>query len=170
MMSALSIFLRTLPDALHTELFSRTFNHLLKGQWMVEQLDDLEGKRIAIGITDSKTELLFLVRERRLIRSRLKDAPAGFDVRIAGTLESFWKLASRMEDPDTLFFNRQLSIEGETETGLFVKNMLDSLDFDPQLHLSAVLGERLGQRAFKLLASSGIDRKLRQKFDIPQIN
>ena len=169
-MSALSIFLRTLPDALHTELFSRTFNHLLKGQWVLEQLDELEGKRISIGITDSKSELIFLVRDRRLIRSRLKDAPAGFDVRIAGTLESFWKLASRVEDPDTLFFNRQLTIEGETDTGLFVKNMLDSLDFDPEIHLNAVLGERLGKRAFKLLSKSGIDRKLRQKFDIPQIN
>jgi len=169
-MSALSIFLRTLPDALHTELFSRTFNHLLKGQWMVEQLDDLEGKRIAIGITDSKSELIFLVRDRQLIRSKLKDAPAGFDVRIAGTLVSFWKLASRAEDPDTLFFNRQLTIEGETETGLFVKNMLDSLDFDPELHLNAILGEQLGQRALKLLTKSGIDRRLRKKFDIPQIN
>lgn len=137
---------------------------------MLEQLDDLGGKRIAIGITDSKTELLFLVKERQLIRSKLKDAPAGFDVRIAGSLESFWKLASRAEDPDTLFFNRQLTIEGETETGLFVKNMLDSLDFDPELHLNAVLGERLGKRAFKLLSNSGIDRKLRHKFDIPQIN
>ncbi|MCW8825227.1 MAG: SCP2 sterol-binding domain-containing protein [Gammaproteobacteria bacterium] len=169
-MSALSIFLRTLPDALHTELFSRTFNHLLKGQWMLDQLEDLEGKRIAIGITDSKTELLFLVKERRLVRSKLKDAPAGHDVRIAGTLESFWKLATRAEDPDTLFFNRQLTIEGETETGLFVKNMLDSLDFDPELHLNAVLGERLGKRAFQLLNKSGIDSKLRHKFDIPQIN
>jgi len=137
---------------------------------MLDQLSDLEGKRIAIAITDSKSELLFLVRERRLIRSKLKDAPAGFDVRISGTLENFWKLASRAEDPDTLFFNRQLTIEGETETGLFVKNMLDSLDFDPELHLNAVLGERLGKRALKLLSKSGIDQKLRRKFDIPQIN
>ncbi len=169
-MSALSIFLRTLPDALHSELFSRTFNHLLRGQWALEQLDDLEGKQIAISITDSRSELLFLVRDRQLIRSTLRDAPGGSDLRIAGTVESFWKLASRTEDPDTLFFNRQLTIEGETESGLLVKNMLDSLDFDPELHLNAVLGERLGRRAFKLLRSSGIDRRLRRKFDIPQIN
>ena len=169
-MSALSIFLRTLPDALHTELFSRTFNHILKGQWILEQLNDLEGKRITIGITDSKSELPFLVKEQRLIRSRLRDAPTGYDVRVAGTLESFWKLATRTEDPDTLFFNRQLTIEGETETGLFVKNMLDSLDFDPEIHLNEILGERLGKRAFKLLRSSGVDQKLRQKLDLPQIN
>jgi len=35
----------------------------------------------------------------------------------------------REEDPDTLFFNRKLVIEGDTELGLIVKNLLDSIDW-----------------------------------------
>ena len=56
-------------------------------------------------------------------------------------LEFFWafyQLLQRQEDPDTLFFNRRLSIEGDTELGLMVKNTLDALDPDI-LHPRAVL-------------------------------
>jgi predicted lipid carrier protein YhbT len=42
------------------------------------------------------------------------------------------QLLARQEDPDTLFFNRELSIEGDTELGLVVKNMLDAVEW-PQL-------------------------------------
>ena len=35
----------------------------------------------------------------------------------------------REEDPDTLFFNRKLHIEGDTELGLITKNLLDSVDW-----------------------------------------
>ena len=43
---------------------------------------------------------------------------------------AFLLLASRQEDPDTLFFRRRLVIEGDTELGLAVKNLVDSLDPD----------------------------------------
>ena len=39
-------------------------------------------------------------------------------------------IAGRKEDPDTLFFQRRLSIEGDTELGLEVKNLMDSVDLD----------------------------------------
>jgi predicted lipid carrier protein YhbT len=32
-------------------------------------------------------------------------------------------------DPDTLFFSRRLTIEGDTELGLLLKNRLDALEF-----------------------------------------
>jgi predicted lipid carrier protein YhbT len=37
-------------------------------------------------------------------------------------------LARRQEDPDTLFFSRRLSMEGDTELGLLVKNTLDAIE------------------------------------------
>ncbi|MGU3845410.1 ubiquinone anaerobic biosynthesis accessory factor UbiT, partial [Vibrio diabolicus] len=39
-------------------------------------------------------------------------------------------IAGRKEDPDTLFFQRRLSIEGDTELGLEVKNLMDSVDLE----------------------------------------
>jgi len=142
----LSLLLRSLPGPLHSELLSRLFNHLLRGQALSEQLDELEGKRLVIRLSDSKRELGFLVRGRRLHRSHA----GAWDVRISGKLESFWLLASRAEDPDTLFFNRTLALEGETEAGLYLKNLLDGFDFDGQAHLEAVFGRRIGRILGKL--------------------
>ena len=39
-------------------------------------------------------------------------------------------VAGRKEDPDTLFFQRRLSIEGDTELGLEVKNLMDNIEFE----------------------------------------
>ena len=50
------------------------------------------------------------------------------DLAFRADLSAFLQLAVRQEDPDTLFFNRQLSIEGDTELGLIVKNMLMPLN------------------------------------------
>ena len=47
---------------------------------------------------------------------------------ITATLSVFLRLLAREEDPDTLFFNRELSVEGDTELGLMVKNMLDAVE------------------------------------------
>ena len=50
------------------------------------------------------------------------------DLAFRANLSAFLQVASRQEDPDTLFFNPELSIEGDTELGLVVKNMLDAVD------------------------------------------
>lgn len=53
------------------------------------------------------------------------------DVCFRGELHAYLKLLTRQEDPDTLFFNRQLAIEGDTELGLAIKNLLDAIDWPP---------------------------------------
>lgn len=55
---------------------------------------------------------------------------APVEVTISGNWREFLLLASRQEDPDTLFFRRRLHIDGDTELGLAVKNLIDSLDPD----------------------------------------
>lgn len=55
------------------------------------------------------------------------------DLRFSADLQGYLKLLTRQEDPDTLFFNRELSIEGDTELGLVVKNMLDAVEWPPAL-------------------------------------
>lgn len=156
----LSILLRTLPDSVHSELLSRLFNHLLRGQYMVDQLYDLDGKRLAIGIKDTRTELLFRIQGNQLKRQPKSGATQAWDVRISGKLNDFWQLASRSEDPDTLFFHRRLAIEGETEAGLYLKNLLDGMDFDLQMHLDAVLGKRLATTVGRLMNRSGLQQRL----------
>jgi O2-independent ubiquinone biosynthesis accessory factor UbiT len=50
------------------------------------------------------------------------------DLTITATAPDFVRLARREEDPDTLFFSRRLSMQGDTELGLLVKNTLDALE------------------------------------------
>ncbi len=135
----LALLLRTLPDGVHSELLARLFSHLLKGQPLAGQLAELEGKRVAIAITNSGNELIFLIHQGRVARAPGKQ----WDVRIKGKLQEFWLLATRQEDPDTLFFHRRLAIEGDTATGLHIKNLLDGLEFDWRAHVEAVAGPRL---------------------------
>jgi len=50
------------------------------------------------------------------------------DVRIQACTIDLLRLIRRQTDPDTLFFNRRLLIEGDTELGLLLKNTLDGID------------------------------------------
>lgn len=147
--------LRIIPDAVHAELFARAFNHLLRGQPLAARLPEINGKSVCIHIRDAASEIHF-----RIDQGRLQPAAAGLaDVRISGKVEDFWQLATRREDPDTLFFNRRLCIEGDTETGVHVKNLLDALDYDWEAHFRDVLGETLGGTAFAVFQRA-IDQRL----------
>ena len=52
------------------------------------------------------------------------------DVCIRGNLSAFIQLANRHCDPDSLFFQRRLCIQGDTDLGLEIKNCLDAVDLD----------------------------------------
>lgn len=145
--SALHLPLRAIPDRVHAAVLARVFNHLLRGQSIVARLPALDGKTIRLDIADAACRIDFTIHAGRLL-------PAGNhrpDVVIRGRAEDFWRLATRAEDPDTLFFQRRLGIEGDTATGLHVKNLLDALDYDLDAHVQAVLGERLAGPLLGLL-------------------
>jgi predicted lipid carrier protein YhbT len=48
-------------------------------------------------------------------------------LRVAASAAAFWRLAAGEEDADTLFFERALVMEGDTEYGLRLKNTLDAI-------------------------------------------
>ena len=90
------------------------------------EFDVLEGRWLRIDVSDLGMTWCLT---RDLVGLRLaQDAPA--DVCIRGNWKEFLLLASRQEDPDTLFFRRRLVIEGDTDLGLAIKNLVDSLDSD----------------------------------------
>jgi len=135
--------LKLLPDTVHAEILSRAFNHLLRGQPIAARLPELNGKTVCIHFTDASSRIHFRIESGRLLPA----APGQADVRISGTVTDFWQLATRREDPDTLFFSRRLCIEGDTETGVHVKNLLDALEYDWEAHFRDVLGNQLGSVA-----------------------
>lgn len=132
--AAFAFWLRFAPTPLHERLLVLTVNQLLRGQALAERLEELDGKRFQLCVEDVPIALTFEIAGRNLTRSAL--AP---DVTFRGTLADFIALASRSEDPDTLFFQRRLAVEGETETGLHLKNLLDSWEYDVPSHVRDVL-------------------------------
>ncbi|WP_053214048.1 SCP2 domain-containing protein [Pseudomonas sp. Q12-87] len=86
--------------------------------------DVLQGRWLCLRVPDLKLcWYLTLARDGLRIAER-----AEAQVTISGDWREFLLLASRQEDPDTLFFRRRLVIEGDTELGLALKNLIDSLD------------------------------------------
>ncbi|PMR74598.1 ubiquinone anaerobic biosynthesis accessory factor UbiT [Billgrantia endophytica] len=85
------------------------------------EFDALEGRRITLYVEDLGVMLTLTLENQRLVLCR----EAG-EATIRGGWREFLCLATRREDPDALFFQRRLLIEGDTELGLMVKNLLDS--------------------------------------------
>ena len=92
-----------------------------------DSLARLEGRSFVIDVVDTGGRACFACRGglfRPLFRR-----PESPDLTLSANLSTFLQLVARQEDPDTLFFNRQLAIEGDTELGLVVKNMLDAVEW-----------------------------------------
>jgi len=91
------------------------------------ELDFLEGAAIRIRVRDMNIDWLLTVDHGRF---RSVDRQRADDVCISGDGPDFALLATRRADPDALFFQRRIRIEGDTELGLAVKNTMDSMDWD----------------------------------------
>lgn len=117
--------LRLVPHPLQRGLLQRGLEQLFRTSVAAGDLEFLEGRCLAIEIEDAGWRWPIMLSDGRL-QVRARDYPA--DVTIRGQSPAFLVMAGRFEDPDTLFFQRQLVIEGDTELGLGVKNFLDGLD------------------------------------------
>lgn len=89
---------------------------------LLEALAPLRGKVLRLELKELGTGP-----QLTLIGPFLLPAFGRADVTIRAKLDDYLVLAAQREDPDTLFFTRRLAIEGDTETGLAVKNALDAL-------------------------------------------
>ncbi|MDO5693647.1 MAG: SCP2 sterol-binding domain-containing protein [Pseudomonadota bacterium] len=85
----------------------------------------LHGKRLSIRVRDARVAFDFIWRGQRFAPSAPHAQP---DLTISANAQDFVLLAQRRQDPDTLFFNRRLVMEGDTELGLMVKNALDAIE------------------------------------------
>ena len=112
----------TLP-ALHA--MERMLNRLFAPSIRDGDLDFLADRALQVTVTGISFSFFIELHRSRLL---VTPGPTSADLHIAGGVYDFLLLASRREDADTLFFQRRLRLEGDTELGLHVKNFLDGLD------------------------------------------
>ena len=142
----LKLPLKVVPVRLRSQLFVRVLNSLFVEELKEDELDFMQGRTVVIQVIDADMKVGFSLHEHRFVTA---DALAKVDLQISGSLYDFLLLASRREDPDTLFFNRRLKLSGDTELGLYVKNFLDSVDLTERfkwLHQASIGASRVAER------------------------
>lgn len=115
-----------LPQFPHSVALALGLNLALKPRLSADTLDMLRGRTIGIRVEDAGIDYRVRLGERGFVPVFGELKP---DVVFAACAFDFYLMARRIEDPDTLFFNRRLKIEGDTELGLVVKNALDAVDW-----------------------------------------
>lgn len=106
-------------------LFATGLNIALSGSLPDDVQQSLSGKKLRIRVTDAQLSFDFQWSNGRFAACSPQGEP---DLTISASAHDFLLLARRQEDPDTLFFSRRLSMEGDTELGLLVKNTLDAIE------------------------------------------
>lgn len=134
-----SILISLLPRYPHSLIFTRVINLALQDKLHDEVWQPLHGKRVCIRVKDAGIAFHFTLGAGGLIA---RHAVAQPDLVISASAQDFFLLALRKEDPDTLFFSRRLSMEGDTELGLLVKNTIDAIEL-PILHLGQMSPENV---------------------------
>lgn len=117
---------KRMPFTLQRLALERSLNHVFAEPLADDAFEALEGRWMRLEVVDLQLGWCLSCDRRRL---RIAEQ-APVQVTIRGNWREFLLLASRQEDPDTLFFRRRLVIEGDTELGLAIKNLIDSLDPD----------------------------------------
>jgi O2-independent ubiquinone biosynthesis accessory factor UbiT len=117
-----------LPEAPAAFALASSLNLTKKKLWPEEDFAWLSGRNIRLEVLDIGRGVTLSFQN-----DRFKRGEGQADVKFSASLADYLVLARRLEDPDTLFFQRRLSIEGDTELGLRLKNLMDATDFEPLL-------------------------------------
>lgn len=121
-----------LPPFPGSLLFVTGLNLTLRQHLPADVRAAMQGRRLRITVRDAAVSFDFEWRGERFAACRREPK---VDLEIGASARDFLALARREEDPDTLFFCRRLSMEGDTELGLLVKNTLDAIEA-PMLELA----------------------------------
>ena len=122
----LGITLRCIPFNLKKQAIEQLLQLQFKHSLEDGDLDFLENRWLKIEVTDLQLIWFVSLIENKLVVSREEIA----DVSFIGNANDLIMIATRRQDPDTLFFQRRLIVEGDTELGLYVKNLMDSIELE----------------------------------------
>ena len=115
-----------LPQWPHSLALATALNAALALRFLdAAELAALDGRLVRIRVVDAGATASVVMRA-----GRFHAAPSGSsaDLVFAAPLSALLQMLTRQQDPDTLFFERALAIEGDTELGLIVKNLLDRIE------------------------------------------
>lgn len=124
--SLMSVPVKLAPFALKRQVLEQVLSWQFRQALAEGDLEFLEGRWLSIHVRDIGLLWYTSVVDGRLVVSQQADA----DVSFSADASDLLMIAARKQDPDTLFFQRRLVIEGDTELGLYVKNLMDAIELE----------------------------------------
>ncbi|WP_446925049.1 ubiquinone anaerobic biosynthesis accessory factor UbiT [Klebsiella pneumoniae] len=124
--SLMSVPVKLAPFALKRQVLEQVLSWQFRQALAEGELEFLEGRWLSIHVRDIGLLWYTSVVDGRLVLSQQADA----DVSFSADASDLLMIAARKQDPDTLFFQRRLVIEGDTELGLYVKNLMDAIELE----------------------------------------
>ena len=124
--SLMSVPVKLAPFALKRQVLEQVLSWQFRQALAEGELEFLEGRWLSIHVRDIGLLWYTSVVDGRLVVSQQADAGVSFSADASDLL----MIAARKQDPDTLFFQRRLVIEGDTELGLYVKNLMDAIELE----------------------------------------
>ncbi len=134
---------RKLPALPPRLVLVHTLNHMLRRGLLPADMNKFAGRHFQLDVLDLGISIRFSANRQQFTS---EDYPGKPDLRLAANSIDYLHMILREEDPDTLFFNRKLQIEGDTALGLTTKNLLDCVDWRWQRVLPAPLTDWLQNR------------------------
>ena len=122
----MSVPVKLAPLALKRQVLEQMLSWQFRQALAEGELEFLEGRWLSIHVRDIGLLWYTSVVDGRLVVSQQADA----DVSFSADASDLLMIAARKQDPDTLFFQRRLVIEGDTELGLYVKNLMDAIELE----------------------------------------
>ena len=118
--------LQLAPFPLQKQLVTRVLTHIFQLSLDDGDMDFLIGHSIRFEIEDCGLQWTYTYDGHSLQMLNQHQAEASIRCKMRDVV----LLANRRADPDTLFFQRKLVIEGDTELGLTMKNLMDTIEAD----------------------------------------
>lgn len=140
-----SPLLRAMPRSWQRQAVEAMVARLLAAPLVRGDLDFMAGRRLGIEVHD-----LGLAWVLELQHGRLRTSDAAAEATVRGSATDLLLMAGRLEDADTLFFQRRLELSGDTELGLTARNLLDRLPWEAVPLAARILlnrGARLAREA-----------------------
>ena len=122
----LRVPLKFTPFALQRQLLEQVLGWQFRQALADGDLEFLESRWLKLAVRDLALHWFMTVENGKLVVSQHAEA----DVSFSGDANDLILIAARKQDPDTLFFQRRLQIEGDTELGLYVKILMDASELE----------------------------------------
>lgn len=122
---------RVVPERLQQLALARSLNYALHTAIAAGELDFFRNKLLNIGISDLGIQFSIRYHKHKLLVAQAQPRP---DLRFSATSYDLLLIATQKLDPDMLFFQRRLEMNGDTELGLEIKNLLASIELDSKIN------------------------------------